>query len=111
VKNLVCLVIIAGILTVIGAIFHGFRMMLLAIYQGMAELKVGFFSFPHILAYFFFFLIADLLTLLATDRIIRILIKFKNPPTDESVRKLDHNIRFFYLLGIELIAPFFFLVL
>ena len=53
----------------------------------------------------------DLLRILAIDKVIEWLIKLKNPPTDESARKMAHDLKFLYLLGVELIPPFFFLIL
>ena len=69
-------------MAVIGLIFWGFRRMLINIYNPLAGLTVGFLSFPHLIAYFIFFVVVDVVKLLVVDRIINLLIKLKNPPTD-----------------------------
>ena len=89
-----------GLLTIVGVIFFGFRRMLVSIWAGMASLKAGFISIPHLIAYIMFFIFVDLFRYLATDRIIRLLVKMHNPASDEDARDIDHNIRFGYLLGI-----------
>ena len=110
-KSLVSLIVFGLIFFIMGLIFLGFRKMLISIFENMAGLQLGFLSFPHILSYMLFFLLVDLLRYLVIDKIIEWLIKLKNPPTDESARQMAHNLKFFFLLGIELIPPFFFLVL
>ena len=98
-------------LTLLGLLFWGFRLMLITIYNGMAGLTVSFVSIPHLLAYFLFFLAVDLVNYLVLDKITSLLIKIKNPPTDESARLMGHRFKFIFILGTELIPHFFFLVL
>ena len=69
-------------MVLIGLLFAGFRRMLVVMYDSMAGLTIGFLSFPHLLAYFFFFLSVDLVKYFVIDRIISLLIKLKNPPSD-----------------------------
>ena len=106
-----CLIIILTLLVACGAIFHGCRMLLLSIYDKYYKLKFSSISFPHFFSYFLFFILMDLLRYFATDHIIDLLVQIKNPPTDEDARSQGHNFRFFYLLGIEMIAPIFFLII
>lgn len=110
-KNVATFVILVALLVVVGAIFFGCRMFLLAIFDSMAGLTFQFFSVPHLLAYLLFFLFVDFFQALATDRVIKLLILLKNPASDEQSREIAHGLRFYYLLGIELIAPFFLLIL
>ena len=110
-KNLVSVVIIAALLVLMGLIFMGVRLMLVSFYDSWANLQSGFLSMPHFVAYLVFFLVVDVFRIMATDFIISQLIVLRNPPTDEHSRQLSHRFQFYYLLGIELIAPFFFLIL
>jgi hypothetical protein len=69
-------------MVIIGAIFLGFRMMLVSIYDGMAGMSVGFISIPHFLSYLLFFLLVDVIRFAAINRIIKLLVTLKNPATD-----------------------------
>ena len=111
IKNIVCLLIISALLVVSGSIFYGCRMLLLSIYDRYASAKVSSISLPHLFAYLMFFVLMDLLRSLATDHIIDLLVLIRNPPSDEDSREYGHVFRFYYLLGIELIAPAFFLLI
>lgn len=66
-----------------GAVFYGCRMMLLAIHDPMAALKISSLSLPHIVAYLVFFVVIDLAAIVATNRLISLMVRLQNPPTDE----------------------------
>ena len=103
------MIILGAIFVLLGLIFMGFRRMLIRVYPGLSGVVISFLSFPHIFSYLLFFVFIELFTMLV-DKIIYLLIRMKNPPSDESARQMRHHIKFTYLVGIELIGPFFFLV-
>lgn len=111
IKNAICGIIIGTLLVVMGAIFYGCRSLLLAITEPLHSFSTTGFSLPHVISYLIFFFIVDLLALLATDRIIRLLVRLQNPPTDEEESQWVETLTFFYLFGLELVPPAFFLFL
>jgi hypothetical protein len=80
--NTLCALIIITLLVIMGAVFYGCRMLLLAIYDPLSNLKVSSLSLPHIISYLVFFIVIDLAAIIATDRLISLMIYLQNPPTD-----------------------------
>lgn len=106
-----CFLLIVVLLVVLGAIFHGFRMFLLAIYDPLADFQIGgSLSLPHIIAYGLFFVVEEGFRLLV-NKVIDFMVYLQNPPSDEDERKWQDTLTFFYLLAIEMIPPFFMLIL
>jgi hypothetical protein len=62
-------------------------MLLLAIFDPLSAYVVSFISIPHIISDIVFFFVADLAAIIATDRIISLMVRLQNPPTDESKRE------------------------
>ena len=56
--------------------------MLVEIYDGLAGLSVGFISIPHFIAYMLFLLLVDVIQHILINRVVKLLILFKNPATD-----------------------------
>ena len=111
VKNLIILILLLIILTGFGAFFHWVRMFLVQIYDPLSKIQVDYLSLPHVLAYSIFFLFIELFKLIVTDKLMQALVLFMNPPSYDDARELVHEANFFYLLGIELIPPLFFLII
>ena len=109
--NFICLIILCALLTALGGIFHGCRMLLVEIYEPLDHLVVEAISLPHLIAYSIFFIIEFLFNLLLSKRIIRAMTWLKNPSSDEEERWYIDQFTFFYVLGIELMGPFFLLIL
>jgi hypothetical protein len=105
------MLIIVALLVIMGAVFYGCRMLLIAIYDPLSNLVVSRISLPHIISYLVFFVVIDLAAILATNRLIALMVRLQNPPTDEEEEDWRSTLRFFYLIGLELIPPFFFFIL
>lgn len=71
------------LLVIMGAVFHGCRMLLIEIYDPLSAFVVNAISLPHMIAYLVFFFFIDLAAIIATDRIISLMVRLQNPPTDE----------------------------
>lgn len=57
-KNLVCFILIVVLLVILGAIFHGFRMMILEIFEPLSNYVFNDqISLPHIIGYLLFFIV------------------------------------------------------
>jgi hypothetical protein len=85
-KNFVCSVIWLAVMVIFGAVFHGTRMLLLAIFDGMAKMSVSFVSLPHLLAYSVFIGVVVLFKHVLLDKLIHLIVLFKNPPSDDDAR-------------------------
>jgi hypothetical protein len=73
---------ILALLVTVGAIFHGCRAILREIYDPLSNIMVDSISLPHVISYFIFFIIVDVLQFLLTDRIISLMVYLQNPPSD-----------------------------
>lgn len=71
------------LLVIMGGVFHGCRMLLIDIYDPLSSFVINAISLPHMIAYLVFFFVADLAAIIATDRIISLMVRLQNPPTDE----------------------------
>ena len=109
-KNLIVLMFLCVIWICFCLVFFGCREFIIAIYDPMSWLKVDFISFPHLLAYMPYFIFAELVEFFLLNRIINLIIWFKDPASDDDARSLSHEFKFFYLMGIELVAPLFLMV-
>lgn len=98
--NTLCAVIIITLLVIMGAVFHGCRMLLLTIYDPLSHIQTGSLSLPHIIAYLVFFIAADLAAILLTNRLISLMVRLQNPPTDEDEEDWRETLTFFYLIGL-----------
>jgi hypothetical protein len=81
--NTLCALIILTLLVIMGAVFHGCRMMLIEIYDPLSHLVVSRISLPHIIAYLLFFVFSNLAGLIATDRILAFMVNYLQNPTSD----------------------------
>lgn len=81
--NTLCGLIILALLVIMGAVFHGCRMMLIEIYDPLSHLVVSRISLPHIIAYLIFFVVSNMAGLLATNRVIFLMVKYLQNPTSD----------------------------
>lgn len=82
-KNFVCFVLIGVLLVILGAIFHGFRMMILEIFDPLsAYIFNDQISLPHIIGYLLFFIVEEAFRFLLADKIIAFMVYLQNPPSD-----------------------------
>jgi small basic protein len=81
--NTLCAIIIIALLVIMGAIFHGCRMLLIEIYDPLSHLVVSSISLPHVIAYLLFFVISNLAGLIATNRILAFMVNYLQNPTSD----------------------------
>jgi len=98
-------------LVAIGGIFDGCRFILRSIYDPLIQYSANFLSLPHLIAYSIFFFIVKVVINLVAMPLINLMIYMQNPPSDEVEKDWKDTLLFFYLIGIELIAFFFFFIL
>lgn len=88
VKNLICFLIIVTLAVILGAIFYGFRMMIIEIYDPLVEyVIVDTISLPHCIAYSLYFIFAEIFRLVLAEKIISVMVYLQNPPSDEDERQ------------------------
>ena len=110
-KNIVWSIFMLVIWGVYGGVFFGCRMFLLEIFDSMAKNQVLFLSLPHLIAYSVYFIFVELVRIVIYRHLVRFLIFFKDPASDDDGRKLEHFFKFYYIFGIEMIPPLFFLII
>lgn len=110
-RNIACLMIFFLLILVFGALFHGCRLFLLSIYDGLYSLQGQYFSLSHLIAYSIYLIIGDIFKIKLYGKIVSFMIYIKNASSDVVERNLKSFFTFYYLLVIELIPIFFFLML
>jgi hypothetical protein len=110
-KNIVWSIFMMAIWSVFGGVFFGCRMFQLEIFNSMALNQVLFLSLPHVIAYSVYFIFVELVQMVTYRHLVRFLIFFKDPASDDDARKLEHFFKFYYVFGIEMIPPLFFLII
>ena len=112
VSNFICLVLLLAVLVILGGIFHATRLFLIEIYPPLSFLALGrYLSVPHIIAYSFFFMVEAFFSNFLLPPFYSLLLWIKNSPSDEYKRELKYFFRLVLAIGIELLGPFFFLIL
>ena len=83
-----CFFMIVVLAIILGAIFYGFRMMILEIYEPLVDLVVvGTISLPHTISYALYFICAEIFRLILAEKIISVMVYLQNPPSDEDERQ------------------------
>lgn len=71
------------LLVVLGAIFYGFRMMIVEIYEPLSKYVFEMLiSLPHTIGYLLFFIFEEAFRFLLADKIIAFMVYLQNPPSD-----------------------------
>jgi hypothetical protein len=76
------------LIVILGAIFFGFRMMILEIYEPLSKYTVGgAISLPHLIGYSLFYIVEEGFRMVLVSRIISFMVYLQNPPSDEDERR------------------------